>query len=101
MSNPRIGCERFLGLLCVDLQVKEVVSREEAAANVEASKVKAIETDCLTDLDKAMPMLDEAIKALDTLKPADITEVPASPWHPLFIVTLARLLLVIMECFRF
>ena len=56
-------------------KVKAVVSVEEAIANKEAAKVKHIEEDCLADLSKAMPMLEEAVAALDTLKPSDITEV--------------------------
>ncbi|KAK9812825.1 hypothetical protein WJX72_004356 [[Myrmecia] bisecta] len=56
-------------------KVKEVVSREEAIASQEAAKVKAIKDDCEADLAEALPMLADAIKALETLTKNDITEV--------------------------
>lgn len=56
-------------------KVKQVVSKEEAAASHEAATVKAIKDECEADLSEAMPLLEGAISALNTLKPADITEV--------------------------
>ena len=59
-----------------DVAEKEVVVRaDEAAANETASKAKAIKDECDADLAEAIPILNSALKALDTLKPADITEV--------------------------
>lgn len=52
-----------------------MVSKEEAIANAEAGKVKAIKDECEADLAEAMPMLESALKALDTLTKNDITEV--------------------------
>jgi dynein heavy chain len=56
-------------------KVKEVVSKEEAIASEEAAKVKAVKDECDADLAEAMPMLEAALKALDTLTKNDITEV--------------------------
>ncbi|PNH00034.1 Dynein heavy chain 7, axonemal, partial [Tetrabaena socialis] len=56
-------------------KVKQVVSKEEATASAEAATVKAIKDECEADLAEAMPLLEGAIAALNTLKPADITEV--------------------------
>lgn len=56
-------------------KVKQVVSKEEATASAEAATVKAIKDECEADLAEALPLLEAALKALDTLKPADITEV--------------------------
>ncbi|KXZ48211.1 DHC-9 protein [Gonium pectorale] len=56
-------------------KVKQVVSKEEAIASAEAATVKAIKDECEADLAEAMPLLEAAIAALNTLKPADITEV--------------------------
>ncbi|GFR45764.1 hypothetical protein Agub_g7181 [Astrephomene gubernaculifera] len=56
-------------------KVKQVVSKEEAIASAEAATVKAIKDECEADLAEAMPLLEAAISALNTLKPADITEV--------------------------
>jgi dynein heavy chain len=56
-------------------KVKQVVSQEEAVASAEAGKVKAIKDECEGDLAEAMPLLEAALKALDTLTKNDITEV--------------------------
>ncbi len=55
-------------------KVKQVVSTEEAAVAAEAAKVQAIKDECETDLAEALPALQSAVRALDTLTKADITE---------------------------
>lgn len=52
-----------------------MVSKEEATASAEAATVKTIKDECEADLAEALPALEAAISALNTLKPADITEV--------------------------
>ena len=64
-----------------------MVSEEARVANEEAAKVKAIEKDCNADLAVAMPMLQEAIKALDTLSQKDISEVRPCKLDPKFVCT--------------
>lgn len=54
---------------------KEVVGADEAAANEAAASSQAIRDDCEGDLAEAVPALESALSALDTLKPADITVV--------------------------
>ncbi|GAB0093009.1 Dynein heavy chain [Sergentomyia squamirostris] len=54
---------------------KEVVGADEAAANEAAASAQAIKDDCESDLQEAIPALEAALSALDTLKPADITVV--------------------------
>ena len=56
-------------------KVRVVVERDEAIASEEAAKVKAIKDECEADLAEALPMLEAALKALDTLTKNDITEV--------------------------
>ena len=56
-------------------KVKVVVARDEAVASEEAAKVKAIKDECEGELAEAMPLLEAALKALDTLTKNDITEV--------------------------
>jgi dynein heavy chain, axonemal len=56
-------------------KVKVVVSKEEAAASGQAAQVKAVKDDCEADLAEAMPVLEKALKALNTLTKNDITEV--------------------------
>ncbi|XP_055373574.1 dynein axonemal heavy chain 3 [Condylostylus longicornis] len=54
---------------------KEVVGADEAAANEAAAAAQAIKDDCESDLAEAIPALESALDALNTLKPADIVVV--------------------------
>ncbi|XP_024937311.1 dynein heavy chain 7, axonemal isoform X2 [Cephus cinctus] len=50
-----------------------MVKKDEDAANAQAEVAGALKAECEADLAEALPVLDEAIAALNTLKPADIT----------------------------
>ncbi|RVE49566.1 hypothetical protein evm_005794 [Chilo suppressalis] len=52
---------------------KEIVGADEALANEAAAAAQAIKDDCESDLAEAVPALEAALQALNTLKPADIT----------------------------
>lgn len=52
---------------------KEVVAADEAVANAAAAAAQAIKDECESELAEAIPALEAAIQALNTLKPADIT----------------------------
>ncbi|BFZ17590.1 hypothetical protein BsWGS_20629 [Bradybaena similaris] len=54
---------------------KEVVAADEAVANEAAAAAQAIKDDCEGDLAEAIPALEAAINALNTLKPSDISMV--------------------------
>ncbi|KIY97683.1 Dynein heavy chain 3, axonemal [Monoraphidium neglectum] len=54
---------------------REVVAGEEAAASTKAAAAKAIKDECEGELAVAMPLLESALAALNTLTKADITEV--------------------------
>ncbi|KXJ23624.1 Dynein heavy chain 3, axonemal [Exaiptasia diaphana] len=54
---------------------KEVVAADEAVANEAAGVAKGIKDECESDLAEALPALEAALKALDTLKPSDISMV--------------------------
>ena len=49
-----------------------VVLKDEAEANAEAQKSSAMKQECEEELAEAIPALESALKALDTIKPADI-----------------------------
>jgi len=51
----------------------QVVAADEAVANKAAAKAQAIKDECESDLAEAIPALEAAIAALNTLKPQDIT----------------------------
>lgn len=50
-----------------------LVREDEKVANVQAASAQELKTECEADLAQAIPILEEAIAALNTLKPADIT----------------------------
>ncbi|KAL1116324.1 hypothetical protein AAG570_005819 [Ranatra chinensis] len=52
---------------------KEIVGADEALANEAAAAAQAIKDDCESDLAEAIPALEAALNALNTLKPSDIT----------------------------
>ncbi|XP_076842922.1 dynein axonemal heavy chain 3 [Brachyhypopomus gauderio] len=54
---------------------KDLVAADERIANEAAAAAKTIKDECEGDLAEAMPALEAALTALDTLKPADITVV--------------------------
>ena len=49
------------------------MAADEAVANKAAAESQAIKDDCENDLAEAIPALEAAIAALNTLKPSDIT----------------------------
>lgn len=61
---------------------KEVVGADEAAANEAAATAQAIKDDCDGDLQEAIPALNAALAALNTLKPPDITIVKSMKSPP-------------------
>ncbi|KAJ8974696.1 hypothetical protein NQ317_015225 [Molorchus minor] len=68
-----------------------LVKEDEKVANKQAAAAKALKMECEADLAEALPILEEAIAALDTLKPADITLVKSmkNPPEPIKIVMAA------------
>lgn len=67
---------------------KEIVGADEAAANEAAAASQAIKDDCESALEEAIPAMNSALAALDTLKPADITIVKSmkNPPNPVKLV---------------
>lgn len=51
----------------------EQVKRDEIVANKQAAESLALNAECEKDLASAIPILEDAIQALNTLKPSDIT----------------------------
>ena len=51
----------------------EQVKRDELIANKQAAVSLALNAECEKDLAKAIPILEDAIQSLNTLKPTDIT----------------------------
>ncbi|GAB0094584.1 Dynein heavy chain [Sergentomyia squamirostris] len=54
-------------------EASEHVKKDEVSANAQAAVAQELKDECEKDLAQAIPILEEAIQALNTLKPADIT----------------------------
>ncbi|XP_067120586.1 dynein axonemal heavy chain 3-like isoform X3 [Centruroides vittatus] len=62
---------------------KEVVAADEALANKAAAAAQAIKDDCVKDLSEAVPAMESAVAALNTLKPQDIRVIKSMKNPPL------------------
>ncbi|XP_070188303.1 dynein axonemal heavy chain 7-like isoform X3 [Littorina saxatilis] len=63
-------------------KVEKVVKADEAVANEQARAARAIKDECDSDLAEALPALNAAMAALDTLTQADITVVKSMKSPP-------------------
>ncbi|XP_069052852.1 dynein axonemal heavy chain 7 isoform X2 [Lepisosteus oculatus] len=63
-------------------KTEKIVKSDEAVANEQATAAKAIKDECDADLAHALPILESALAALDTLTPQDITVVKSMKSPP-------------------
>ncbi|XP_022244308.1 dynein heavy chain 7, axonemal-like [Limulus polyphemus] len=56
-------------------KTKSIVKEDEAIANQQAIEAQSLKEECEADLAEAIPALESALAALNTLKPADVTVV--------------------------
>ena len=63
-------------------EMKNNVGKEAAIVQVDADKCAAMKKECEDELAVAIPLLEDAIQALNTLKKSDITEVGAMKKPP-------------------
>jgi dynein heavy chain len=73
-------------------KTEALVSADEAVANAQAESANAMKADCQKDLDKAMPALESAVQALNSLKKSDIVEVKAMGKPPDGVVLVSKAL---------
>lgn len=76
----------------------EQVKRDELVANEQAAQAEEMEEECTKDLAMAVPVLEEALAALNTLKPADITLVKSMK-NPPGVVKMVMAAVCIMKGF--
>jgi dynein heavy chain len=79
LREKSIETEELLARVAKDSAEAEVVAAkvksEEAIVGAQAAETAAVAADAQRDLDRAMPALESAVKALKSLTKADITEV--------------------------
>ena len=76
---------------------RAVVEKEEAVANVKAQAAKAIKDECEAELAEAIPLLEAAISALNTLTKNDITLVKSMKNPPVAIKTVMETVCIMLE----
>uniref|UniRef100_A0A6Q2WX96 Dynein axonemal heavy chain 12 n=1 Tax=Esox lucius TaxID=8010 RepID=A0A6Q2WX96_ESOLU len=74
---------KVLEVESVQVEAKSKVVRvDEEAATLKANEAQALKNECENDLAEAIPALEMALAALDTLKPADVTIVKSMKSPP-------------------
>jgi dynein heavy chain, axonemal len=76
---------------------KAVASKDEAATAEQAASVQAVKDECQSDLNKAMPIVHEALKALDTIKKQDLDLVKAMGKPPAGVQLAMQAVLVMLQ----
>nr|CAD7443931.1 unnamed protein product [Timema bartmani] len=79
---------------------KEIVAADEALANEAAAAAQAIKDDCESDLAEAIPALEAALQALNTLKPQDITIVKSMKSPPSGVKLVSGIIFLLMSSDR-
>ncbi|CAH1783738.1 unnamed protein product, partial [Owenia fusiformis] len=89
-------------MIVIDKESKDVeetstkVKAEEAVANEQAATAQALKDECEAELAEAIPALEAAISALNTLKPSDITLVKSMK-NPPAVVKLVMAAVCVMK----
>ncbi|KAF7662821.1 hypothetical protein LDENG_00225550 [Lucifuga dentata] len=77
LEQAKIDNTKMMAVIEVESQEVEAKSKvvrvDEEAATLKANEAQALKDECESDLAEAIPALEAALSALDTLKPADIT----------------------------
>ncbi|KAL7748727.1 hypothetical protein RI367_005881 [Sorochytrium milnesiophthora] len=63
-------------------ETRKIVAADEAVASAKAAQAQGIKDECEKELAEAIPALNAAVQALDTLKPADITMIKSMKSPP-------------------
>ena len=88
LPSPQVA-EMIIVIEKESVQVAEkekVVSADEAVANEQAMAAKAIKDECNADLAEAIPILESAISALNTLTAQVYTLRSVCLWHSVGVV---------------
>ncbi|XP_012629713.3 dynein axonemal heavy chain 6 [Microcebus murinus] len=78
-------------------QVRNVVQEDEAIAKVKAEETQAIADDAQRDLEEALPALDAANRALDSLDKADISEIRVFTKPPDMVMTVMEAISILLN----
>ncbi|XP_047430741.1 dynein axonemal heavy chain 6 [Mugil cephalus] len=79
-------------------EVRKVVKEDEALAKVKAEDTQAIADDAQKDLDEALPALEGANQALNSLDKADISEIKVFTKPPDLVMTVMESVCILLSC---
>ncbi|KAG2466381.1 DYH6 protein, partial [Polypterus senegalus] len=77
-------------------KVRRIVKEDEAIAKVKAEETEAISAEAQRDLDEALPALEAANKALDSLDKADISEIRVFTKPPDLVMTVMEAICILL-----
>jgi len=100
LKQKSVATQKLMENLVVDQekadQVRKVVMEDEATAKVKAEETQAIADDAQRDLDEALPALEAAIKALDSLDKNDISEIRVFSKPPELVQTVMEAVAILL-----
>jgi len=76
---------------------KAIAGKDEAVTAEQAASVKVVKDECEADLAEAIPIVNAALKALDTIKKADLDQVKGMGKPPTGVVLAMHSVLVMLE----
>nr|XP_057922299.1 dynein axonemal heavy chain 6 isoform X3 [Doryrhamphus excisus] len=102
LKQKNIDVDALMEKLSVDQEsadeTRRVVKEEEAMAKVKAEDTQAIADDCQRDLNEALPALEGANQALNSLDKADISELKVFTKPPDLVMTVMEAVCILLNC---
>ncbi|XP_040003149.1 dynein heavy chain 6, axonemal [Xiphias gladius] len=102
LKQKSIDVDALMEKLAVDQEsadeVRKVVKDDEALAKVKAEDTQAIADDAQRDLDEALPALEGANQALNSLDKADISEIKVFTKPPDLVMTVMEAVCILLNC---
>lgn len=102
LKQKSIDVDALMEKLSVDQEkadeVRKVVQEDEALAKVKAEDTQAIADDAQRDLDEALPALEGANQALNSLDKGDIAEIKVFTKPPDLVMTVMEAVCILLNC---
>lgn len=100
LKTKAIEAEKLLKQVAIDQvsasEVRERVTKDEEEVAEQAAEVSEIQADAQRDLDIALPAMENAVNALDSLSKSDITEVKSFKTPPEAVKTVMEAVCILL-----